>query len=51
MKEMNDYDKGAIKRVSRALTGYRIRKKSVFVAIMKEIFIVTDPDFVSGKRR
>jgi hypothetical protein len=51
MTEMNDFDKSAIRRVSRALTGYRIRKQSVFVAIMKEIFIVTDPELVSRKRR
>jgi len=36
-------DKMVINRVSRALTGYRIRKQSVLDAILQEISVVMDP--------
>ena len=40
---MIDIEAATVKRLSRALTGVRVRNQRFFVALMRQIYLVTDP--------
>ena len=48
---MKSYEIAVVKRLNRMLTGVRVRNQKFFVALLKEIHLVTDPTLFRPERR